>query len=34
MRNNWKLSVFVVAVGLVLAANVFGQAAAINGEIT
>src|SRR5260370_26704683 len=34
MRNNWNLSAFVVGVGLVLAANVFGQAAAINGEIT
>ena len=34
MRNNWKLSVFVVGLGLALTANVFGQASAINGEIT
>lgn len=34
MRNNWKLSALVVGLGLTLAANVFGQAAAMNGEIT
>ncbi|MCX6626086.1 MAG: carboxypeptidase-like regulatory domain-containing protein [Candidatus Solibacter sp.] len=34
MRNNWKLSALVVGFGLALAANVFGQASAINGEIT
>ena len=34
MSNNWKLSIFVMGLGLVLAANVFGQASAINGEIT
>ena len=34
MRNNWKLSALVVGLGFVMAANVFGQASAINGEIT
>lgn len=34
MRNKWKLSALIVSLGLVLAANVFGQAAAMNGEIT
>jgi hypothetical protein len=34
MRNNWKLSVFVLGLGLALTANVFGQASAANGEIT
>ena len=34
MRNYWKLSALVVGLGLVLTANVFGQAAAMNGEIT
>src|SRR5450759_1956696 len=34
MRNNWKLSALVVGLGLALTANVFGQASAINGEIT
>ena len=37
-RNNWsisgKLSAFVLCLGLALTANVFGQASAINGEIT
>src|ERR1039457_577844 len=34
MRNNRKLGVLIVGLGLALAANVFGQASAINGEIT
>ena len=34
MRNNWKLSAIVFGLGLALTANVFGQASAINGEIT
>ena len=34
MSNKWKLSALVVGVTLALAANVFGQASAINGEIT
>src|ERR1035438_1926080 len=34
MRNNWKLGAFVLCLGLALAANVFAQASAINGEIT
>src|ERR1035441_5968456 len=34
MRNNWKSSVLVIGLGLALTANVFGQASAINGEIT
>jgi hypothetical protein len=34
MRNNWKLSALVFGLGLALGANVFGQASAINGEIT
>ena len=34
MRNNWKLSALVVGLGLALTANAFGQASAINGEIT
>ena len=34
MRNSWKSSVLAVVLGLALTANVFGQAAAINGEIT
>ena len=33
-RNNWKLSAFVLCLGLALTANVFGQQSAINGEIT
>ena len=34
MRNNWKSGVLIVGLGLALGANVFGQASAINGEIT
>ncbi len=34
MRNNWKMSALVLGLGLALAANVFGQTAAMNGEIT
>src|ERR1039457_5059907 len=34
MRNNWKSSALVIGLGLALTANVFGQASAINGEIT
>jgi hypothetical protein len=34
MRNNWKLTALAVGLGLALGANVFGQASAINGEIT
>ena len=33
MRKNWKLSAIAAALGLALAVNVFGQAAAMNGEI-
>ena len=34
MRINWKLIALVAGLGLALSANVFGQASAINGEIT
>ncbi|MEO8594891.1 MAG: TonB-dependent receptor [Candidatus Solibacter sp.] len=34
MRNTWNLSACVLALGLALAANLFGQAAAMNGEIS
>ncbi len=34
MRNNWKSIIFVLCLGLALTANVFGQASAINGEIS
>ena len=34
MRNNWKLTALIVGLGLALGANGFGQASAINGEIT
>ncbi len=34
MRNNWNLTALIVGLGLALGANGFGQASAINGEIT
>ena len=34
MYHNWKLSAAVISLGIALAANGFGQAAAMNGEIT
>src|SRR5436305_5854963 len=34
MRNQWKLSALIVGLGLALTANLLGQAAAMNGEIT
>src|ERR1017187_617572 len=34
MRSNCRLSALVVGLGFALVANVFGQASAINGEIT